>query len=56
MRSGFGDKLWGANTHTDLHVPEPADIPEAAALLPQRADGFIAQSGFTVPEGTVVSL
>lgn len=40
----------------DLHVPEPADIPEAAALLPQRADGFIAQSGFTVPEGTVVSL
>lgn len=40
----------------NLHVPEPADIPEAAALLPQCADGFIAQSSFAVPEGTVVSL
>lgn len=37
-------------------MPEPADIPEAPALLPQRADGLAAQRGLAVPEGTGISL
>lgn len=40
----------------DFHVSESADIPETATLLPERADCFIAQSSFTVAEGTAVSL
>lgn len=37
-------------------MPEPADIPEATPLLPQGADGLTPQGGFTVAEGTAVSL
>lgn len=40
----------------DFHVSEPADIPEAATLLPERANSLIPQSGFTVAERTAVSL
>lgn len=43
-------------THIDFHVPEPADIPEAPALLPQGADGLTAQGGLTVPEGAGIAL
>lgn len=37
-------------------MPEPADIPEAPALLPQGAHGLAAQRGLAVAEGTGVSL
>lgn len=37
-------------------MSEPADIPEAATLLPEGANSLIPQSGFTVAERTAVSL